>query len=83
MKSGSPESGANSTGSPKEIGRWRSVDVDRTQGTVVTAVGQVIVADGWSRTRIHGAQESATVVYRDSDARRETMRRRLREALDR
>ena len=83
MKSDSLGLGANLTGSPKEIGHWTSVKVDRDQGTVVTVVGQSIVADGWSRTRIHGAQEFATVVYRDSDAKRETMRRRLRDALDR
>ena len=71
MKSDSPESRANPTDSPKETPQWTHADVDRSQGTVVTIVGHRVVPDGWSRTRIHGAQESATVVYRRSDAERE------------
>ena len=82
MKSNSPGSRADSTDSPKESPQWQLVDVTRSQSKVITA-GQRVVADGWSRTRIHGSRDSATVVYRHSDAKRETMRRRLREALDR
>ena len=81
MKSDSPESQANSTDSPKESRQWRGVDVDRSPSTVIT-IGHRLVADGWSKTRIHGTQDSATVVYRRSDAKREALRRRLREVLD-
>ena len=81
MKSNSTGSRASSTDSPKESPRWTRAHVDQSQRKAIT-VGQSIVADGWSRTRIHGAQDSATVVYRHSDARREAMRRRLREALN-
>ena len=81
MRSDSPGSRPNSTDSPTESRQWRGVDVDRSQGSVVTA-GHRLVADGWSRTRIHGTQDSVTVVYRSSDARREMLRRRLLEVLD-
>lgn len=80
MKSDSLESRANLSDSPKVSPEWRPAPVDRSQNEVVTAEPS-IVADGWSRARIHGDSDSAKVVYRHSDARREAIRRRLREAL--
>lgn len=81
MKSDSPASQANTTASPQESPQWQRVDMDRSQ-TEATTVGERIVADGWSKTRIHGTQDTTTIIYRHADARRETMRRRLRETLE-
>lgn len=82
MKSDTLGLQANSTGSPKESPQWRRVGIDRSPSPVETVVEDSLVADAWSRTRIRGAQVSATVVYRSADARREAVLRRLREVLN-
>lgn len=80
MKSNSLGSRANSTDSPTVSPKWEPAKVDRSQDEVVTAKENV-VADGWSSVRIRGDSDSAMVVYRRSDAKREAIRRRLRQVL--
>lgn len=80
MKSDSLGSRANSTDSPTVSPKWEPATVDPSQNEVITAKENV-VADGWSRVRIRGDSDSAKVVYRHSDAKREAIRRRLREVL--
>ena len=51
--------------------------------SVVVTIERPVVAEDWSRIRIGGAQDSATIIYRHAEARRATMRKRLREVLSR
>ena len=81
MKSGNTESRTRLTDSPKVPDpQWKRVEVMPSPEEVST-VGLSGQADGWSRARIRGDSDSVKIVYRYADARREAVRKRLREVL--